>query len=37
MMGFTRDMAIYVLSKTDNNVERAIDYAFNHDIEIEMA
>ena len=29
-MAFTRDQAIKALKETDNNVERAVDWIFNH-------
>ncbi|CAD8212776.1 unnamed protein product [Paramecium pentaurelia] len=35
-MGFNQDQARFALSKTDNNLERAMDYIFNHDLELEM-
>jgi uncharacterized UBP type Zn finger protein len=32
-MGFTKNKAKFALEKTDNNVERAIDYLFSHEID----
>ena len=29
-MSFTRDQAIKALKETDNNLERAVDWIFNH-------
>ncbi|CAD8213757.1 unnamed protein product [Paramecium octaurelia] len=40
IMGFNHDQARFALSKTvkkkDNNLKRAMDYLFNHDLEAEM-
>lgn len=35
-MGFSRDKALLALKKTDNNVERAIDWIFSHMDEIDQ-
>ena len=35
MMGFTEDKAKKALKKCDNNVERAVDYLFNHPDEVD--
>jgi len=32
-MGFSKKKATIALEKTDNDVERAIDYLFSHDID----
>ncbi|CAK83700.1 unnamed protein product (macronuclear) [Paramecium tetraurelia] len=36
IMGFSHDQARFALSKTDNDLKRAMDYIFNHDLEAEM-
>ena len=35
-MGFSRDKAILALKKTDNNVERAVDWIFSHMDELDQ-
>lgn len=34
-MGFTRDQAVKALKATDNNVERAVDWIFSHQGELD--
>lgn len=36
-MGFTRDQAVKALKSTDNNAERAADWIFSHQQELESA
>lgn len=36
-MGFSKQAAVFALRATDNNLERAADYVFNHDVEQEAA